>query len=327
MDVAEELHEKLLSYWEILIESIPKIALSIIITGVFILVAIGLAKLFRKKMMQKAENRLVVDYVVKLVKFLLILAGIILGLHVMGLTGIAGGLLAGAGVGAVALGFAFKEIGENFLAGVILVFDRPFNLGDTVTIEGNMGKITSLNFRTTEMKTFDGRDVYIPNILVITNEVYNHTQDGFLRLEFLIGIDYDDDIKEAIRGITAIINSNPEVLKDQKTLVLIDEFAASTVNLKIMFWVNTLDYKISALETKTEIMRTVKNYLLENKFGLPANIQEFKMYKPDPIPIIIKRESDLPKQMAEAIPVNSDKRSNNKNEDNRNKENGNENNA
>ncbi|AFM03213.1 small-conductance mechanosensitive channel [Bernardetia litoralis DSM 6794] len=293
MDITKELHEKLLFYWEILIESIPRITLSIIITTIFILIAIGLTKAFRKKMMQKAENKLVVDYVVKLVKFLLILAGIILGLHTMGLTGIAGGLLAGAGAGAVILGFAFKEIGENFLAGVILVFDRPFNLGDTVTVEGNMGKITALNFRTTEMKTFDGRDVYIPNILVITNEVYNHTQDGFLRLDFLIGIDYDDNITEAIKGITKIVNANSEVLKNEKTLVLIDEFAASSVNLKVMFWVNTKDYKISALETKTEIMRTVKNYLLENKFGLPANIQEIKMYKPEPIPIIIKKESDV----------------------------------
>lgn len=292
MNVTEEIQAKLLSYWEILIESIPKITLSIIITTTFILIAIGVTKIFRKKMMQKAGNKLVVDYIVRLVKFLLILAGIILGLNTLGLTGIAGGLLAGAGVGAVVLGFAFKEIGENFLAGVILVFDRPFHLGDTVTVKGNMGKITALNFRTTQMKTFDGRDVYIPNILVITNEVYNHTQDGFLRLEFLIGIDYDDDIKEAIRGITEIVNSNPEVLKSEKTLVLIDEFAASTVNLKVMFWVNTIDYKISALETKTEIMRTVKDYLLKNKFGLPANIQEIKMYKPEPIPIIIKRESD-----------------------------------
>lgn len=292
MDIAKELHEKLLLYWEILIESIPKIALSLIVTTVCILLAIGITKVFRRKMMQKAENKLVVDYVVRLVKFLLILAGVILGLHTMGLTGIAGGLLAGAGAGAVILGFAFKEIGENFLAGVILVFDRPFNLGDTVTVEGNMGKIVSLNFRTTQMKTFDGRDVYIPNILVITNEVYNHTQDGFLRLDFLIGIDYDDDIKEAIKGITEIVNANPEVLKNEKTLVLIDEFAASTVNLKVMFWVNTLDYKVSALETKTEIMRTVKNFLLENKFGLPANIQEIKMYKPEPIPVIVKKESD-----------------------------------
>ncbi len=293
MDATQEIQEKLVSYWHILLESVPRIALSIIVTTVFILIAIGLTKLFRQKMMQKAENKLVVDYVVRLVKFFLILAGIILGLHTMGLTGIAGGLLAGAGAGAVILGFAFKEIGENFLAGVILVFDRPFNLGDTVTVEGNMGKITSLNFRTTEMKTFDGRDVYIPNILVITNEVYNHTQDGLLRLDFLIGIDYDDDIKEAIKGITEIVNANSEVLQNEKTLVLIDEFAVSSVNLKVMFWVNTLDYKISALETKTEIMRTVKNYLLENKFGLPANIQEIKMYKPEPIPIILKKESDI----------------------------------
>jgi small-conductance mechanosensitive channel len=157
-------------------------------------------------------------------------------------------------------------------------------------VKANRRQITDLNFRTTQMKTFDERDVCIPTILVTTSEVYDHTQDGFLRLEFLIGIGYDDDINKAIKGITSIVNLNSEVLKYEKILVLIDGFAASTVNLKVMFWVDTLDYKVSALETKTEIMQAVENYLLENKCELPANIKEIRMYKP--ILIIIKKESD-----------------------------------
>ena len=216
--------------------------------------------------------------------------GFILAMHTLGFTGLAGGLLAGAGVGTVVLGFAFKEIGENFLAGFLLVFDSPFQIGDTIELNGNLGKVMNLYFRTTHLKTFDGKDVYIPNSSVITNDLYNLTQDGFLRQQFTIGIDYDDDIEMAREKIIELVNSKEDVLKDEQTQVLIDEFGTNTVNLKILFWVKTFDYKVSAAELKTEIMRDVKNLLMKNNFGLPANIQEIKMYRPDPIPVIIQQQ-------------------------------------
>ncbi len=96
-------------------------------------------------------------------KSVLIIVGVIIAFHAMGFKGIAGGMPAGAGIGAIVIGFAFMEIGENFLAGIKLVFDRPFNIGDTVMINNNMGYVVSLKFRTTHLKSLDGKDVYVPN--------------------------------------------------------------------------------------------------------------------------------------------------------------------
>jgi len=287
----EKLEDKLVSYWETIVLSTPKIAISLLLLFIFIAIAFFIARVTRKVLLKKAENVLAVNYISRLLKIIIILLGVIVALNALGFDNVAGGLLAGAGVGAVIIGFAFKEIGENFLAGVILIFDSPFSVGETVTSGDNMGKVVALGFRTTHLKTFDGKDVYVPNSKLINSELYNHTQDGFLRHNFTIGIDYDDDIDQAIELITNIVNSNNDVLKDEKTQVLINDFGTNTVNLKILFWVHTIDYKIAANVLKTKIMKDVKNALLKHKFGLPANIQEIKMYNPEPIPIIVKNES------------------------------------
>ena len=292
-DVTTVLHERLEEYWNTLIASIPKITIAVVIICFFVLIAVYLGKFLRRRLNKRAENQLALNFIVRLVKVILIAMGFVLALHTLGFTGLSGGLLAGAGVGTVVLGFAFKEIGENFLAGFLLVFDSPFQIGDTIELTGNLGKVVSLNFRTTHLKTFDGKDVFIPNSSVITNDLYNLTRDGFLRQEFIIGIDYDDDIELARKRIIAFINTKEDVLKDEQTQVLINDFGTNTVNLKVLFWVKTFDYKLSSNELKTRIMRDVKNLLMELDFGLPANIQEIKMYRPkDPIPVIIQREGE-----------------------------------
>jgi small-conductance mechanosensitive channel len=276
------------SYWEIFLESVPRIAIALIILVVFILIGLLISRTLRKRVLHNSESPLVANFIVRLIKVVFVLAGLILAINALGFKDIAGGLLAGAGVGAIVLGFAFKEIGENFLAGIILVFNRPFSLGDTITINDNIGVVKELTFRTTKLKTFDGKDVYIPNSDIITNTLYNHTEDGFLRQDFVIGIDYDDDIDKAVVLITDVVNAHPEILTEEKTQVLVDEFGTNTVNLQILFWTKTKDYKVGALQVKFEVMRDVKRALSEGGFGMPANIQEVKLYRDAPIQVELK---------------------------------------
>lgn len=290
MDVWTTLKANVEGYWDLLILSIPKIAISLLIIGFFFLLAISVSKLLRTKI-GKTSDSITVNFIVRVIKTIMIVTGLILGLHALGFESLAGGLLASAGVGAIIFGFAFKEIGENFLAGIILVFDRPFNVGDTVSVNGNMGNVVQLKFRTTQIKSFDGKDIYVPNGAVIRNDLYNYTRDGFLRIDFIIGVDYDDDLDKAIQLITDKVNSFPEVLRSERTQVIVNDFGTNTVNLNVMFWIDTFDYKVTVLDLKSKIMVSVKNLLMEHKFGLPANIQEIKMYRPDPIPIVVKKEA------------------------------------
>ncbi len=288
MEIWNQLQERLSEYWDIFLLSIPRIAIAVIIISAFILLAFTLGKIFRQKMLPKATDSITITFVVRLTKSFLIVMGFILAFHALGFRGVAGGMLAGAGIGAIFIGFAFKEIGENFLAGIILVFDRPFNIGDTVMINENMGRVVGLKFRTTHIKSLDGKDVYVPNGSVIRNDVINFTRDGLLRHEFIVGIDYVDDQRKAIQLIIRTVNENDKVVSKDKTQVLLDRFNTSTVDLKVMFWVNTFDYLIDALVTKSDVMEDVKDALLREGFNLPANIQELKTYGSRPLPVVFE---------------------------------------
>ena len=192
----------LLAYWNSFLDLLPDILVSILIVSLFALVAIWIARLIRRRMERRgSENRIVITFTARMIRLILIIIGVVIALHLLGFRGAAGGLLAGAGVGAIILGFAFKEIGENFLAGIILVFDRPFSIGDTVTIQDKMGVVVELNFRNTPLKSFDGQDIYVPNASIIKSDLANHTRDGLLRLGFIIGIDYNNDISDARKHI------------------------------------------------------------------------------------------------------------------------------
>lgn len=261
MNAWDKLNSNLHNYWDILVLSLPKIIISILIIAGFSLASVGIGKLFRRKLQRKATDSITVTFVVRLSKFIIIVMGLILAFHAMGFTGVAGGLLAGAGGVAVILGFAFKEIGENFLAGIILVFDRPFNIGDTVTINNDMGRVVNLRFRTTQIKAFDGKDIYIPNAAVIRNNVVNHTRDGLLRQEFTLSISQHDNLEEITELIRKVVNAHADVLNttgSEETQVLVHELGSDKIIIRVLYWINAIDYRNSISIVKSQIMRDVK---------------------------------------------------------------------
>jgi len=203
------------------------------------------------------------------------------------------GMLAGAGLTAVILGFAFKDIGENLLAGVMMAFSRPFNIGDVIEINSFVGTVKFLNLRNTHIRTFNGRDIYIPNSNMVKNPLINYTQDGLLRHDFIVGLDYGEAIPEVIRVIDQALMDITEIVhaKELKPFVTIQEFATSTINLKIHFWINSKDYIGSTVVLKSEVMRQVISALIQKDFGMPADILELKIYQEgQPIPIMLKKE-------------------------------------
>ncbi|HEV7350421.1 mechanosensitive ion channel [Telluribacter sp.] len=267
-------------YWDALIAAIPRIGLAVLIVALGILIAGVIGRFTRRRMQARTEDPLMSTFTGNAVKAILVVIVCMLALHTAGLSGIAGGILATAGASAVVLGFAFKDIGENFIAGIILAFNRPFNVNDTIKVGDIMGKVKTLQFRYTHIKTFNGQDVYIPNSDVLTDPVTNYTEDGFFRWDFVVGIAYEDDISGAKEIIQRILDTHQNIVHDDvhENFVAEDELAASTVNLKVYFWVETLDFRRAALITKGEVIRNVKVSLEQNGYSLPADIRELKLY-------------------------------------------------
>ncbi|MAN59589.1 MAG: mechanosensitive ion channel protein MscS [Flavobacteriaceae bacterium] len=285
------------NYYDHFLTILPRIAMGIFVVVAGVLIAQLITSVVRRRIMRKAEDPLMAKFLVQAVKIILILIAIMVALDVAGLSGVATGVLTAAGGAAIILGFAFQDIGKNFLAGIILAFNRPFGINDTIMVDGHFGRVKALSFRYSHIKTTDGRDIYIPNSDVLTKPVENYTADGFYRVDFVVGISYEDDIESAKILIQEILDTNKEVVHDDthENFVIENELAASTVNLKVLFWVHTVDYRRASRVLRGLIIQEVKVALTKAGFNLPADIRELKLYgNAEDIPLRLRNDLDTP---------------------------------
>lgn len=298
----DTIQNSLNQYYHNFLQILPRIALAVLVIILGVLLAQWVTSFYKRRFQQKSEDPLMAKFLAQAIKIILIIIAIMISLQVAGLEGIATGLLTAVGGGAIILGFAFQDIGKNFLAGIILAFNRPFSINDTIKVDDIFGKVKELSFRYSHIKTFDGRDIYIPNSDVLTKPVENYTADGFFRVDFVVGIGYEDDISEAKKVIQNILDKNLEIVHeaDHENFVIEDELAASTVNLKVFFWVDTKDYRRASRVLRGLVIREVKEELFKKGFNLPADIKEIKIYgTEDAIPIKFRNAPEFPKNSKE----------------------------
>lgn len=211
----------------------------------------------------------------------LMLGGLIKGVGLVGFGLIAlsivvpsirpGDLVAGLGIGSVAIGFAFKDILQNWLAGFLILLRQPFSVGDTVTIGDHTGKVEHIETRSTRVKTFDGMRAIIPNSEVYTNSVVVKTAFEHRRSHYDIGIGYADDIDEATASILKAVKSVDGVETDPGPQVLAWDLAASWVTLRARWW--TSNERADIVQTYSDVIRAVKLALDADGVDMPYNTQ------------------------------------------------------
>jgi small conductance mechanosensitive channel len=170
------------------------------------------------------------------VKWVVIVIGLLVSLIIVIPTFKPGDLIAGLGIGSVAIGFAFKDILQNWLAGLLLLIRRPFRVGDEIVVNGYEGKVEWIETRATMIRTYDGRRAIIPNADVFTNAVIVNTAFKLRRSEYDVGIGYGDRIAEAREAILTALRDVEGVERDPSPEVLAWEIAESSVNLKVRWW-------------------------------------------------------------------------------------------
>jgi small conductance mechanosensitive channel len=285
-NLLNDLWQNILNYYDNLVAVLPKLGLALIVFLLLLFTARAARNLSQRRLSARMDDPLLARFIARSIGIIIIVLALMVVLQIVGLGAMALGILSMAGVGAFVIGFAFKDIGENFLAGIVLAFNRPFRVGDTVELNGQQGKVVTLNLRDTQIKTFDGKDIYIPNAMVVKNPVVNYTIDGFLRLDFTVGLDYGSNVSQAMRVILDTVNAVPGVLHDNKaSSIAISQLAESTLNLTVYFWIDTFDDKISGIALKNEVIEKVLNALDEQGFYLPAGILEVKSYKDLSLPV------------------------------------------
>jgi small conductance mechanosensitive channel len=147
--------------------------------------------------------------------------------------------LTGLGILGFTVGFALQNIMQNFVAGIILLIQQPFNVSDAIEVADCSGTVLAINLRTTEMRTWDGRIVIIPNSDVLSKTITNFTRAKKRRIDVPVGISYDSDPETARQTILEAVQSIPGFLRDPAASVVFDTFGDSTFGLTLYFWIDT----------------------------------------------------------------------------------------
>ncbi len=173
-------------------------------------------------------------FVGRLVNYLVLVFGLIYALETLGIA--IGPILGALGIAGIALAFAFQNILENFVAGIILQLQRPFNSGDEVLTAGYEGVVTAVDARTITMETQDGEIVRIPSAEVIKQPIVNHTENGRRRSTVTVGIAYGTNLQRARTVALDAVGNVDTVLTRPEPEVLFERFGDSSIDLAVRFW-------------------------------------------------------------------------------------------
>ncbi len=210
----------------------------------------------------------------RLTRWLVGLVGLAVALNLLGLSGAAAGLLAGGGITAIVLGFAFRQIGENFLAGFFLAFSRPFNVGDLIQSGDLEGVVRKIELRSTHIRTADARDIFIPNSRIFNEPLVNFTRDGLRRPSFRVGIDYGDDAESACRLLAETAAGVPDVLAEPGPEATLATLAPLYVEIEVSFWVDAfgLAEGRGLPRVRSEVMDACRRALREAGHTLSSDV-------------------------------------------------------
>lgn len=177
-------------------------------------------------------------------------------------------ILAGLGIGSVAIGFAFKDVFENFLAGIIILFRREMRIGDHIECEGIEGKVAQIAIRESHIRQTDGQLVIVPNALLFKNPVIVRTDQDLRRTTVICGVAYDVDVATARDVIQRAVAGCDTVVQDDKPIqIFAQEFASSSINFEVTWWTGSKPVDIR--KSRDEVVTAVKKALDDAGIEIP----------------------------------------------------------
>ncbi|MBT3322595.1 MAG: mechanosensitive ion channel [Anaerolineae bacterium] len=185
--------------------------------------------------------------------------------------------LAGLGILGFTIGFALQEIMQNFVAGMILLIQQPFDIGNLVTVSNYTGTVVAINMRTTEMTTLDGRLIIVPNAQVLSNPIENYSRADSLRVTLPVGVSYDTDLDLARKTILDALPAITGYLAEPAPSIIYHTFGGSSIDMDVRFWIDT--DKNNLFDAKDEAVIITKRALDAKGVDIPFPIRTVYMEK------------------------------------------------
>ena len=223
-------------YWIGFVRLIP----DLILASIELVVGIVLAKL-AVRTIRRAMERSMVDQqatllVTQIAYFSILAMAVVIALAQVGVNVTA--LVAGLGIAGFTIGFALQDVSKNFIAGILLLIQKPFRVGDTIEVSGYTGTVKLIDVRATEMQTLDGRIVIIPSAEVYTSPIVNFSRAVRRRIEIQIGVSYNNDLEQVKEVALRVLASLPGALPEPPPATNFQAFGNVSVQLLISFWVD-----------------------------------------------------------------------------------------
>ena len=247
---------------------LPNIVLALIVFAIFFCFGREIKRVVRRITRHHRHARNLGLVLGRLAQGIIVLVGLFVALSIVIPTFKAGDLVQLLGISGVAIGFAFRDILQNFLAGILILLTEPFRIDDQIVFKNFEGTVENIETRATTILTYDGRRIVIPNAELFTNSVTVNTAFDKRRTEYDFSIGYGDDIDRAKQLMLEALYSVNEVLKDPAPDVLVLELAESTVKIRVRWWISP-PRRIDDMRSRDKVICAIKKKLVENGIDLP----------------------------------------------------------
>ena len=229
----------------------------------------------RALQMTGSVSRLLEDFLVRSVRWVVMIVGVIMALAALEVS--IGPLLAVVGAAGFVIAFALQDSLSNFASGLMILFFRPFDVGDVVDAAGVSGKVTAMNLVSTTIKTFDNKDMVVPNNKIWNDVITNATGVDTRRVDMEFGIGYDDDIEKAQAILEEVVAAHPKALKEPAPTIRMNALADSSVNFICRPWARTADY----WDVYWDVTKAVKQRFDAAGIGIPYPQRDVHLYIED----------------------------------------------
>ena len=267
MNYVETINKEVMGMAEGLVASLPSLAIGLVITLVTWLVAKIVVRI-TGRIAAKANLR---ESLRNLIATVTHVAVWIIGLMIAATVVLPGlepaGLIAGLGIGTVAIGFAFQDIFENFLAGVLIMLREKMRIGDLIEVEGVKGKVEKITLRETHVRQLSNELTIMPNSMLFKNPVQILTDDSIRRNDLVVGVSYDTDLELAQKVIYEAMATVDAIVTEKPVIVYAQEFNSSSVDFLVQWYAQSASRDLR--QTKSEAVKAIKKALDEAGIEIP----------------------------------------------------------
>lgn len=259
-----------------LLLSLPSLIAAIVIFLITLYLASLFSRAVRRAMDRRNASAQAKNLMVKISYWSALILGTIAALQQVGFNLTA--FLTGLGIIGFTIGFALQDVSKNFISGLLLLIQQPFSIGDSIEVNGFGGTVVQIDLRATEMHTFDGRVVFIPNADIFTSPITNFSRASRRRLELSSRVSYDSDLENVRQTALQAIQSIPGLLEFPAPVMNFHSLGDSTVDFTLYFWIDTS--QIDMFIAKDRCVVALKNAFEASGIEIPYPIQMLHLKQP-----------------------------------------------